>query len=117
MTTVDSAVRGVSPVTVTPPATLPDPDGDSGFSFHDLLDIVNPLQHIPVVSTLYRHLTGDTPKAFPKIAGDLLYGGVEGFVGSLADTVFEKVTGKSFGDTVLAKVEGLFSPQTGDAPA
>src|SRR5512143_165373 len=26
---------------------------DEGFSFSDLLDIVNPLQHIPVVSTLY----------------------------------------------------------------
>jgi len=35
----------------------------SGFSFgavfHDLLDIVNPLQHLPVIGTLYRAITGD----------------------------------------------------------
>ena len=29
-------------------------------AFADVLDIINPLQHIPVVSTLYRSLTGDT---------------------------------------------------------
>ena len=30
------------------------------FSFHNLLDIVNPLQHLPVIGTLYRAITGDT---------------------------------------------------------
>ena len=28
-------------------------------SFSDVLDIVNPLQHMPVVSTVYRMITGD----------------------------------------------------------
>jgi hypothetical protein len=78
----------------------------SGFSFHDLLNIVNPLQHIPVISTIYRAVTGDTIKPFDKIAGDTLYGGVIGFVSSLADTVFQKITGKDFGDTVLSLFTG-----------
>jgi hypothetical protein len=82
---------------------------DRGFSFGDLLDIVNPLQHIPVVSTIYRAITGDQIKTFPKIAGDMLYGGVAGFFSSVADTIFEKITGKNVGDTVLAWVEGEFS--------
>ncbi len=30
-----------------------------GFSFGDIVDIINPLQHIPVVSTIYREMTGD----------------------------------------------------------
>ena len=34
--------------------------GPDGFTFLDMLDIINPLQHIPVVSTLYRAITGDT---------------------------------------------------------
>jgi hypothetical protein len=97
-------------------------DSDSGFSFDDLLDVVNPLQHIPIVGTLYRHLTGDTIKTLPKIAGDTLYGGLTGFASSVADSIFEKITGKNFGDTVLAYAEDLFSSgdptelKTGGAP-
>lgn len=115
----------IAPVTVTPIQSLSAPaaapaqdDPDSGFSFKDLLDIVNPLQHIPVVGTLYRHITGDTIKTFPKIAGDTLYGGVEGFAGSLADTIFEKVTGKSFGDTIYDMASNLIEGgSSSDAPA
>ncbi|MGQ3031076.1 MAG: hypothetical protein ACT60Q_22290, partial [Ferrovibrionaceae bacterium] len=33
--------------------------GDEGFSFKTVLDTINPLQHIPIVSTIYRELTGD----------------------------------------------------------
>lgn len=80
-----------------------------GFSlntaFHDLLDIVNPLQHLPVVGTLYRAITGDTIGTVEKIAGDALYGGLWGAIGSVADSAFEAVTGKDFGSTVLAYAE------------
>ena len=108
----------IAPITVTPavtaPAAAPAADSDTGFSFDDLVDIVNPLQHIPIVGTIYRAITGDTIKDFPKIAGDTLYGGPEGFLSSLADTVFTKITGKSVGDTVLGWAEDLVSPS---APA
>lgn len=114
----------IAPVAVTPVQTLPaaatpaQDDSDVGFSFKDLLDVVNPLQHIPVIGTLYRHLTGDTINTVPKIAGDTLYGGVEGFAGSVADTIFEKVTGKSLGDTVYQMAENLFDGgASSDAPA
>lgn len=79
---------------------------DDGYTFDDLLDVVNPLQHFPIVSTLYRHYAHDSIKPLPKIAGDALYGGWPGLVGSLADFAFEKITGKNFGDTVLAMVTG-----------
>ena len=74
-------------------------------AFHDLLDIVNPLQHLPVVGTLYRAITGDTMGTVEKIAGDALYGGPWGAISSVADTAFEAVTGKDFGSTVLAFAE------------
>jgi len=76
------------------------------FSFKNLLDIVNPLQHLPVIGTLYRAITGDSIATPEKIAGDALYGGLWGFVSSLADTAFQAVTGKNFGDTMLALVSG-----------
>lgn len=79
---------------------------DLDFSFDDLIDIVNPLQHLPVVGTLYRAITHDTIKTPEKIAGDTLYGGLWGFVSSVADTAFQKITGKNFGDTVLALITG-----------
>jgi len=88
-----------------------------GFSFKDLIDMVNPLQHIPVIGTLYRHITGDAINTVPKIAGDTLYGGLEGFAGSVADTIFEKITGKSFGDTIYDMAANLFDGSSGDAPA
>jgi hypothetical protein len=80
--------------------------GDLDFSFDDLVDIVNPLQHLPVVGTLYRAITHDTIKTPEKIAGDTLYGGLWGFVSSVADTAFQAITGKNFGDTVLALFTG-----------
>lgn len=79
--------------------------------FEDLLDIVNPLQHLPVVGTLYRAVTGDKMGTVEKIAGDALYGGLWGAVGALADTAFEAVTGKDFGSTVLALVTDGFKDE------
>jgi hypothetical protein len=75
-------------------------------SFDDVVDMVNPLQHLPIVSTLYRHYANDPINTFPKIAGDTLYGGPLGLITSVADTAFQKITGKSFGDTMLAWVTG-----------
>jgi hypothetical protein len=105
MTAVAATAHLLSPTAGSVAAAASSPASDDGFSFSDLLDIVNPLQHIPIVATLYRALTGDQIKTFPKIAGDALFGGVTGFFGSVADTIFEKITGKSVGDTVLAWIE------------
>ncbi|HEX4303514.1 MAG TPA: hypothetical protein VHZ78_12035 [Rhizomicrobium sp.] len=114
MAAVDFSTHAVNP-TVAGSASATAAAPDEGFSFDDLIDIVNPLQHIPVVSTLYRAITGDTIKTFPKIAGDTLYGGVEGFASSMADLIFTKITGKSFGDTALAMAEDVFSPSKPEA--
>jgi len=73
-----------------------------GSFFSELLDIINPLQHLPVIGTIYRAITGEHVDAFAKIAGDTLYGGVWGAATSVADVAFEAVTGKSAEDTVLA---------------
>ena len=86
------------------PADKPSSDWD--FSFHNLLDIINPLQHLPVIGTIYRAITGDHLGAPEKIAGDTLYGGIWGTVSAVADTAFEAITGKDFGATVLALFTG-----------
>lgn len=76
------------------------------FTFDDLVSIVNPLQHIPIVSTIYRAVTGDTIKPLERIVGDTLYGGIPGFASGILNVVFEDVTGKDIGATALAMLEG-----------
>ena len=49
--------------------------GDDGFNFKDVLDLVNPLQHIPVVGNVYRKLTGDVLAPAMRVAGGALFGG------------------------------------------
>jgi len=76
------------------------------FSFHDLLDTINPLQHLPIVSTIYRYLTGDTIGNLPRIAGDTLYGGPLGFVSGLIGAAVKQESGSDIGEHVLAMITG-----------
>lgn len=77
-----------------------------GPDFYDFLDIINPLQHIPGVSSIYRELTGDEIKPEFKLAGGGLFGGPIGFVLSAVDAIVAKETGKDVGETVLALFDG-----------
>jgi hypothetical protein len=100
------SLRTVEPA-YSPPAQYEAPGSTgaapSSDSFaHDVMEILNPLQHIPIVSTIYRQMTGDKIGPMERIAGDTLYGGVIGLASSVAEVAFEKLTGKDFGDTALA---------------
>lgn len=72
--------------------------------FWDLVDVVNPMQHIPVVATIYRDITDDEIKPAAKIAGGTLFGGVLGFASSLVDSMIEEASGQDIGETALAAV-------------
>ncbi|MSP68029.1 MAG: hypothetical protein EXQ96_08080 [Alphaproteobacteria bacterium] len=76
--------------------------GDDGFTFADLLDIVNPLQHIPVVSTLYRQATGDGIGAFAQIVAGTLLGGPLGLAFGVAHLISRLATGKDIDENLLA---------------
>jgi hypothetical protein len=88
----------------TPEAGAAAPEHE-GF-FHHLLEVINPLQHLPIIGTIYRAITGDKMGPVEKIAGDTLYGGMWGAITSIADVAFEGITGKSFEDTALALFKG-----------
>ncbi|HEV2649672.1 MAG TPA: hypothetical protein VGU69_00315 [Rhizomicrobium sp.] len=110
MTTADFSAHAVNPFAAgaaPAAASAVAAKGNSGFTFDDLLDIVNPLQHLPVVSTLYRAISDDTIKPGAQLAGDTLYGGMMGFASSMGDLIFTKITGKSVGDTVLGWAEDI----------
>lgn len=79
---------------------------DKEISFGDLLDAINPLQHIPIIATIYRHLTGDDIGNVARVVGDGLYGGPIGIVAGLASVAVKEETGKDPGDHVLALLTG-----------
>ena len=90
-----SAVQASS---VIPPPPAPQKAANShGFSFHELLSALNPLQYLPVVGTIYRAATGDTIPDVVRYAGSMiasgLLGGPIGVLSNIAMTIGEKVTG------------------------
>ncbi|SDG12107.1 hypothetical protein [Thalassobaculum litoreum] len=85
----------------------PDTGGtNDSLGFADLLDMINPLQHIPVVSTLYRELTGDTISEPARMAGGALWGGPAGVIGALANSITAEETGGDIGATTMAMLRG-----------
>ncbi|GAB6052425.1 hypothetical protein JCM17960_12450 [Magnetospira thiophila] len=99
-----------SPAHVQPlEASLPGPGGteaamfgDDGLTFGDFVDAINPLQHIPIVGTLYRQMTDDEIAPAPRVAGGTLFGGPIGLVVSLIDVLVENQTGKDMGEHAYA---------------
>lgn len=91
------------------------PEGE-GLSFNDLVDTLNPLQHIPVISEIYRGLTGDRISPQARIAGGTLYGGPIGLAATLASMAIAGGNGEAgVGDRLYA---ALFTPENAadDAP-
>ena len=97
---VGSQPTGIEEITVK--AKKP----DEGFSFWDFLDVINPLQHIPVVNTIYREMTGDEIKPASKMIGGAILGGPIGLGVAMVDTVIEDSTGKDMGGHAMALFQG-----------
>jgi len=89
-------------------------ESSDDFGVDDFVDMINPLQHIPIVGTIYRELTGDTIKPEVQVAGSIGFGVLTGSivlsaVAGIASAAMEQSTGKEplvqvadalFGDTV-----------------
>jgi len=78
--------------------------------FADLLDVINPLQHIPVVGDLYRALTDDQISAPARVAGGAIFGGPVGFVSGIVNAITANVAGQNLGEAVVAAVFGDGDP-------
>jgi hypothetical protein len=87
-------------------------DAAEPFGFGDIIDMVNPLQHIPLVNTVYRYLTNDTIKPVAQVIGGTLYGGPLGAATSFANVIIKEETGRDIAGnlTALAFNGGTFPP-------
>ncbi|NQV84496.1 MAG: hypothetical protein HQ494_11820 [Rhodospirillales bacterium] len=79
--------------------------GDDGFTFKDFIDVINPLQHIPVIGTMYREMSGDTLDPGSRVVGGTLFLGPFGTVSALANVMVDDATGKDMGEHLLALFE------------
>lgn len=70
----------------------------ASFGVADVIDIVNPLQHIPIVSNLYQSATGDTISSVAQIVGGGLFGGPVGALVSMGLVAYRSSQGSAQGN-------------------
>jgi hypothetical protein len=75
-------------------------------SFTDFLDTINPLQHIPIVSSIYQSISNDTLSYGAKIAGGALFGGPIGLLGSIFSSIFEQHAATGLPGSIQASADG-----------
>jgi hypothetical protein len=96
---------------LTPHATPKRPEPSEGL-IGSVVDIINPLQHIPFISELYRSMTGDTISPVSQVAGGALFGGA---LGAASSAVSAMVTVANGGDSLLATagetIQAAFTPE------
>lgn len=80
--------------------------GEDGFGIDDVIAAINPLQQLPIISTIYRAITGDTIDVGPRLVGGAIYGGILGFVSAAVDAAVEGSTGQDIGGNVMSALFG-----------
>lgn len=71
------------------------------FQFGDIVDIINPLQHLPIVNMVYREMTNDQLNPMAQVIGGALYGGPVGAITGTINAVTKVQTGRDMGDHML----------------
>ena len=98
---VDSPVSHPAATGAKPADPSPREPDAAGF-FANVLDVINPLQHIPIISTVYRAITGDEISGPAKLVGGGLFGGIFGAAAAAVSVVVEEATGRDVGEHALA---------------
>lgn len=80
------------------------PDGT--FGWDDFIDVINPLQHIPVVAQIYRAVTGDQAYALSQFVGAIPFGPLSA-ASAVIDTVVRAQSGRDAGTDIAAAVIGI----------
>ena len=63
-------------------------------NFGELLDVINPLHHLPIVGNIYRNMTGDQISPVAQIIGGTVYGGGLGGLSAIANAAVQEHSGE-----------------------
>ena len=107
---------GLSSVNTAPVNTaVPETEsfwGKDGFTFSDVLDIFNPLHHLPIVSKYYREQAGDDACEGSRLIGGALFGGLlggaAGIVSSIANSAVRNETHQDVSEHLLEIADESF---------
>lgn len=94
------------------PSSNTDDSQRESYSFFDFLDIINPLQHLPVINIAYRALTGDEIKPSSAIIGGSIYSGPVGAASGIINAILQEETGKDLGGNLIALVKDDTAQET-----
>ena len=79
-------------------------NAEKPFGFGDLVDMVNPLHHVPLLGNLYREVTGDEIRDISKIMGGAVYGGPAGAASGVINAAVKEETGSDIPGLVTANL-------------
>ncbi|WP_214660587.1 hypothetical protein [sulfur-oxidizing endosymbiont of Gigantopelta aegis] len=92
--------------------------GKDGFNFADVIDMVNPMQHMPVIAKYYREQTQDDASEGSRLVGGALFGalmgGVAGILTSMANSAIRHETQYDLGEQLLMVAEESLDDIWGD---
>jgi hypothetical protein len=88
--------------------------GEEAPASPSFLGSLNPLHHIPVVSTVYEKITGTTALPAVRILVASAVAGPLGFMAALADALLEEATGRTAGGHLAAAL--VSEPETAAIP-
>jgi len=107
--------------TSTQPQELQDEPfwGRDGFNLLDVIDMVNPLQHLPVISKYYRKMTGDDCSEGSKLVGDVGFGvllsGAIGAASAVANSTIRQETHQDVSEHLMDFANESYHSLTGSS--
>jgi hypothetical protein len=78
---------------------------DGKLGWDDVVDLINPLQHIPLVNVIYRKLTGDKINGAAELLGAIPFGPFS-TLSAITNIAVREASGRDIGSNVLAMITG-----------
>ncbi len=94
------------PLNSNPDAADVTPVEGGDFELADMLDVLNPLQHFPIIGSVYRNFSGDTLSGSSRAMGGMVYGGPAGLLMGIGSAIFaQEHKGQDAGELILSRFQ------------
>jgi hypothetical protein len=118
MNLITGQLRDQRPPVPSSPAAAGKPAAGGGFGrlLAEIRDVLNPLQHLPVLSGLYRALSKDQISPTANLLGGLVYGGPIGAAVAMVQNLANRIAGKDLMASAWQRVVGNPAPPASPRP-
>jgi len=118
MNLITEQLRDQRPPVPSSPSAAAKPAAGVGFGrlLAEIRDVLNPLQHLPVLSGLYRALSKDQISPTANLLGGLVYGGPIGAAVAMVQNLANRIAGKDLMASAWQRVVGNPAPPESPRP-